>query len=251
MGLKESLLDEVRKRDWFYEFELPDGSRTASKLPPAWGDVHGTRARMLGRAIHTYVEQPNRLTALDIASHQGFFSIELARHFQSVHGFDVRESSVAAAQLMAKALDVRNVDYSVCDVMTASAPEYAADFVLLYGLLYHLENPIQAMRVASRLSRRYILIETQILPVEVGGKVEDGHFTSQRDINGVFALCNDYPLGPEGGTTELALVPSLAAVLRLMEFFGFKKRIVIEPEPSDYEQYTRRQRVVVFGDKAG
>ncbi len=53
----------------------------------------------------------------------------------------------------------------------------------------------------------------------------------------------------EGGSTDIALVPSLNALLFLMSDFGFKTIEVIKPDPDDYEQFSRGSRVVVYGAK--
>lgn len=68
-------------------------------------------------------------------------------------------------------------------------------------------------------------------------------------MEGVFALTPDAPLAPEGGSTEIALVPSLNALLFLLRTFGFHNLQVIGPDPEDYEQFRRGARAVVYGSK--
>jgi hypothetical protein len=124
-----------------------------------------------------------------------------------------------------------------------------ADFVLVYGLMYHLENPIHALRLASQLARKHILIETQVFPFDISGRLEDGYYTVQRAVRGVFSLSVDASHIPTGGSTDLALVPSLNALLFLMKTFGFREVEVLESDAGDYEQFQRASRVVVYGSK--
>ena len=116
-------------------------------------------------------------------------------------------------------------------------------------LIYHMENPIHVLRLASQLSRQHILVETQLFPYDVTGRIEDGNYQSQRAVEGVFALAPDYPLGREGGSTEFALVPSSNAVLFLLKAFGFTRVELLAPTPDDYEQFRRGSRAIVYGCK--
>ncbi len=243
-------LQEVRERVWFYEFDLPDGTRTRTNLPKDWRPVHYSRQRHLQRVIDEHVPNSRDLTAIDFASHEGYFTVELAKRFAFVRGFEIRSESLAAARLITEALGVSNVEYVDADLQKMEFDErLRADFVLVYGLIYHMENPIHVLRLASELSRQHILVETQLFPYDVAGRIEDGGYQSQRAVCGVFALVPDYPLGREGGSTELALVPSLNGVLFLLKTFGFTRIEVLVPTPDDYEQYRRGSRAIIYGCK--
>jgi tRNA (mo5U34)-methyltransferase len=244
-------LQEIKARTWFYEFALPDGSHTSTDIPPEILLIHTSRRYKLLGIIRDCVEQPHKLTAADLASHEGYYSLELAKHFKSVHGYEIRRSSLEAARSITKLLGVQNVEYSQVDLQTASFDEaMAVDFVLLYGLIYHLENPVHTIRLASQMSRKHILVETQVFPYDVSGGLEDGHYTNMRRIEGVFGLTPDYSSRREGGSTDIALVPSLNALLFLLTTFGFTETMVLPSGPDDYEQFRRGSRVVVYGQKA-
>ncbi len=99
------------------------------------------------------------------------------------------------------------------------------------------------------MSRRHILVETQVFPYDVSGSIEDGHYAWQRDVHGVFSLSVDYAARREGGSTDIALVPSLNALVFLLRNFGFTEIRVVQPAAGEYEQFVRRSRVVVYGRK--
>ena len=244
------LLQAVKDRVWFYEFELPDGTRTRTDIPPDIARIHTSRRDKLRRVIQRHIPDAARLSALDFASHEGYFSIELARHFASVRGLEIRRESLEAARLITRALRIGNVVYGEADLQRMPHDDaLAADLVLVYGLVYHLENPIHTLRLAAGLSRRHILVETQVFPYDVSGRIEDGQYLGQRPVHGVFSLSADYPTAREGGSTDLALVPSLNALLFLLRTFGFQTLEVLDADPDDYEQFRRGSRVIVYGAK--
>jgi hypothetical protein len=246
-----SKLRQVKARKWFYEFDLPDGSRTSTDTLAEIIPIHESRRAKLAQIIRDHVHDPHELSAIDFASHEGFFSIELARHFKSVTGYEIRSSSLEAARLITDVLGTGNVEYINADLQNmAYDPNLSADFVLLYGLIYHLENPIHTIRLASQLSRKHILVETQVFPYDVSGGLEDGYYTNIRRIEGVFGLTPDYSHHREGGSTDIALVPSLNGLLFLLRTFGFAEVFVLPPSVDDYEQFRRGSRVVVYGCKA-
>ncbi|HXP05956.1 MAG TPA: methyltransferase domain-containing protein [Stellaceae bacterium] len=243
-------LRQVKQRKWFYEFELPDGSVTETSVPKFVTPIHTTRSNKLREVIGEYVPDCCTLTALDLGSNEGFFSIELARHFARVRGYDVRRENIRAAELITDVLGVRNIEYRKTDLTRLSfSEEIAADFVLAYGVAYHFEDPIRFLRLASKLARKHILVETQVFPYRLGGLIEGGHYNNMRPLHGMFALVGDVPSSVLGGTSDLQLVPSLDALLFLLEKFGFRSLRLLEFGPDDYEQYVRGSRVIVYGQK--
>lgn len=250
MSTPTNSMARVKERTWFYEFDLPDGTHTRSDIPPSVLPIHTSRRGKLRQIIADRIPDASNLTALDLASHEGYYTLELAKHFKSVLGLEIRHESLEAARLITHALEIGNVEFRQIDLQKAEFDvSLSADFVLCYGLLYHLEDPIHTIRLASQLTRRHILIETQVYPHEVSGLLEDGHYLWQRPIEGVFALTVDYSQGREGGSTDIALVPSVNALLSLLRTFGFKEIQMLPRQQGDYEQFARGSRVIVYGSK--
>jgi tRNA (mo5U34)-methyltransferase len=241
-----STLDQIKNQKWFYEFELPDGTRTESYLPAAVRPIHTTRER----ALRGYLSAMDAgyATALDVACHEGFYSLVLAKHFETVTALDKNSASLDKARQISALLGGANIRFAHSSVEQWHE-EDGADFVLCFGLLYHVENPIQIMRRLAALTKKALCIETQVLPYELIGKVEDGCHLWQRDLNGLFGLCVDYSETPEGGLTDLALVPSRQALDFLLKQFGFRTVAFYKPHPDDYEQYARNHRVIVLAEK--
>jgi hypothetical protein len=105
-----ALLERVRARQWFYEFELPDGTRTRSTLPPGVELIHTTRLALMEKRLDRAVgRECAGLTAVDLACHQGWFALKLARRgFDSILAVDARAEHLADAQLMADVLGVKD-----------------------------------------------------------------------------------------------------------------------------------------------
>ncbi|GGF77829.1 hypothetical protein GCM10007301_42210 [Azorhizobium oxalatiphilum] len=243
-------LQQVKDRAWFYEFDLPDGTQTRTDIPADILPIHTSRRDKLIQIIRDRVPNAANETAYDLASHEGYYSLELAKHFKSVRGYEIRDESRDAAKLITEVVGATNIEYVHADLQTmAFDPAQTADFVLLYGLIYHLEDPVHTIRLASQMARKHILIETQVFPYDISGQLEDGHYKHMRPIAGVFGLTPDYASRREGGSTDIAIVPSLNALTFLLRNFGFTDVFVLPSPDDDYEQFRRGSRVVVYGGK--
>lgn len=239
-------LQRIKNHIWFYEFPLPDGTTTQSYLSPEVARIHTTREKVLRRYLAA--SSFSRRTALDVSCHEGFFSLILGEYFQSVIGIDKNEDSLILAEKMRSFLRKENITFLHCPVEEASSG-LKRDFVLCYGLIYHVENPLQILRKLGDLAEKALCIETQVLPFSVSFSMEDGHYMNQREVKGLFALCPDYPDSKEGGLTEYALVPTQDAMLHILRSLGFKTIVVYEPEAGDYEQFVRGSRIILFAER--
>lgn len=239
-------LDNIKQQKWFYEFVLPDGTKTESYLPEVARQVHPTREK----ALRHYLDKlsNNYVNALDVSCHEGYFSVVLKEYFHRVVGIDKNIESLNKAKQIANLLGHSDILFNNSSLEDWSNNKNA-DFVLCFGLLYHVENPIQILRKLAALANKAVCIETQVLPYNLSGSIEDGSYLWQRELNGLFGLCIDYSDRPEGGLTDVALVPSVQALEFLLKQFGFKTVNFYTPESSDYEQFVRGHRVIVFAEK--
>jgi tRNA (mo5U34)-methyltransferase len=237
-------------RDWFYRYQLPSGAFT-----PGPSDLilrlHDARRDML---LHVLSERFGarlpEIDCIDLASHEGFFSFELARRTRSVRGVDVREDSVAAARNMAVLQGLENVEFFAADVRNLTKQSFApADVVLLYGLIYHTEDPIRILRTAAELARDTLVIESQVTALELTGDVEWGHYKSRKRIEGLFYVVAD-DHHREGGTTPIALIPSVEALRFTLGHLGFPNVRVVTPPEDEPEQLARGRRAVIVAHRS-
>lgn len=247
MADRNEMLAKAKERNWFYRFPLPDGTVTKTHLSDAVEKIHTARRDALVNIIKSRVPNARAETALDLASHEGYFSVELAKHFKTVQGLEYRQESIDGARLICDLLNVENVSFEQTDLRYRRFdPKDAADFVLLFGLMYHLEDPIHVLRLACKLARKHIFIETQVFPFDFKGRIEQGGYQWQRDVEGVFSLTVDSPQLASGGATTFCLTPSLGALTFLLKKFGFGEIDVLKHEKDDYEQFVRGHRVLIY-----
>lgn len=242
-------IEQALSREWFYAYELPDGSVTPTYPDADIQAIHDTRWRMLddylGRALGA---DRSGLSALDLASHQGWFALQMARSgFGRVLGIDARASHVADSELIAGIYGLDGISFRQDDIHKLD-PETLGPFdvVLMLGLLYHLENPVGALRTCRALCRGVCLIETQIVP-GLSGFVDYGSYRYVRPLRGSFGIIDETEdtHGPEASVTGICLVPSLEALLWILEQVGFSEVQVLEPPEDAYEQLRHHKRVMV------
>lgn len=244
------VLDQIHSREWFYTFELPDGQTTRSYHDGTLDAIHETRWAMLSNQLEAhYGGNYAGLRVLDLASHQGFFSIRMAQMgFGEVLGIDARAQHVEDSQLIARAYGLSDrVDFQQADVHALDAAALGEfDVVLMLGLLYHLENPVGALRVCRQLCRDFCAVETQLVP-GVTGPVDFGSYEFVRPLKGSFGVIDETgeTHGPETSVTGICLVPSLEALLWVMEKVGFSAPSVLPPPEGAYEQLRHGKRVMV------
>lgn len=247
----QELEREIFSRRWFYRFTLPGGRETPCALPPDVEPIHETRRRMVFSVLDQYLAgRWHDAEALDVGCHQGWYSQHLAaRGCRRVLGIDVRSRNIEDAKLMAKALGHANVSFRTGNVIRLDPSELGKfDVVLVLGLLYHLENPIEALRAAHAVTRGVCLIETQVIP-NVAGVTDWGTARVTKYFPGCFGVIDetsDVESGnQEANVSTLSLVPSLQALLFVLRSLGFSRVEVLPPPEGAYEQFARGRRVLV------
>jgi hypothetical protein len=116
----------------------------------------------------------------------------------------------------------------------------------MLGLLYHLENPVGALRTCRELCSGLCVIETQVVP-GISGWVDYGSYEFVRPLKGSFGIIDevDDTHGPEASVTGISLVPSLEALLWILDKVGFSEVRVLPPPVDAYEQLRHHKRVMV------
>lgn len=242
---------EVLGKTWFYRFRLPSGAVTDSYDGGALDAIHVTRVAMMDAALARAF--PGGLagrSAVDLACHQGYFSTELARRgCRKVLALDARQEHVADAGLISRTLGLGAIEPVRCDVHEATSQRFGRhDLVLCFGLIYHLENPVGALRTARELCSDTCLVETQVVP-NLSGPVDWGSYRFVKPLQGVFGLIDETEEthGPEMSTTGICLAPSVEGLLWIMRKVGFREVEIIAPPADAYEQHRYGKRVMVMG----
>jgi hypothetical protein len=237
-------------KTWFYPYVLPDGRKLPSSHDGRVDAIHTTRARMLDAYLAQAFAPPRTgLRAIDLACHQGYYSIQLANAgFGHVQAFDVRNEHIDDAKLLGQIYGLDNLHAQRADIFDLTAAA-SGDLVLMFGLLYHLENPIGALRIARALTRKACVLETQVVP-HMSGMVDWGSYEYVRPLKGCLGIIDeiDETHAPEASVTGICLAPSTEGLIWLLHAVGFK-HVRVLPVPDDgYEQLRHGKRVMVAAE---
>lgn len=254
MAPTPELIQTILAKPWFYRFHLPDGQVTDCYLPEAVQAIHTTRRALLDQVLDPLYPSLAGMTALDMACHEGYFGCHLAQKGCQVMGVDARQQHVADANLIAAGLGLsarfqaRQAD--IYQLEAAALTPALFDIVLSFGLLYHTENPVGAIRQAYALTRQVCLIETQVAP-NLSGPLDWGSYQFVKPMKGSFAIVDETEElhGPEMSVTGICLAPSLEGLIWIMQAVGFKRVEWVCPPAGAYEQHAHKKRVVVVGFK--
>ena len=247
------LTRKILAREWFYRFKLPGGAVTKSYLPDDVVTIHDTRLAMINELLEPlFAGRWGQTTCLDVACHEGFFASELARHgCRDVLGIEARFENVENANLIKQVYELSNLRIVQRDFLTVGKGEFGRfDIVLMLGLLYHLENPLGALKIARSHTKSVCLVESQVSP-NLPGIIDWGSYRFTKEIVGSFAVVDETQElesgNREANTSGVSLVPSLPGLLFAMEAVGFSRVEVLKPPPDANEQLSLGKRVMVAG----
>ena len=247
-GVTDRALEErVLAQKWFYRYELPSGKVTEQYIPPEIDHIHTTRRDMMLAALAPdFASSGDNLTAIDFSSHQGFFSLALAKRCKSVLGLEYQRRHVELARLIRDALGVKNVEFREENLETMSPGAHPpADIVICFGLLYNLENPIGVLRRARELTKRVLLVETQTTILDMEGAVDSGHSSNTNYMHGYFGLFSGNPDNIDGSASDVVFYPSPRGLLWLLKKLGFREARILPPTPGAYQQLATGKRIMV------
>ena len=133
------------------------------------------------------------MRVLDLGARDGFFSFELERRGADVLAIDAAPPECTGFPIAAELLGSRLV-LRQANLYNLSPAEIGTfDLVLFLGLLYHLPDPIRALRIVRSLCRSRVYLETLVI--------------------------DDAMLMPDGTEAPLAEMHERLAAIPLMQFF--------------------------------
>ena len=241
---------------WMYPWNLTSDRATpvlGSELP----SIHRTRMELIEPlAREALAGAAGAPAAVDLACNEGWFAHHLlAWGAERVVGIDIRADTIRRAELLRRhyAIGPDRLELRAADVYELDEAQLGSfDVTLVLGLIYHLENPIGALRIARRLTRGTCIVESQLTahdePIRHGWGVSDhfleapGHWAARFEPSEEQA---ENPLASHGGVSSL--IPNRAALVEAMSVAGFRDVEVLAARPGHNAQYVDGHRAIVVG----
>ncbi len=197
-----------------------------------------------------YRDRWREMTCLDVACNEGYFGLEVSqRGAKAVVGFDARPGNVEKADFIRRHYGQDNISFYVEDISNLTPERFGTfDLTLCLGLLYHLENPMDALRRVRAVTRELCVIDTQVLrpssPVTTAWITED-HLRETEDVIGIIEE-PDAVWNPAASTTGISLVVNRSALLTMLRYAGFREVEQAPPFPGCFQPYATFDRIILF-----
>lgn len=187
------------------------------------------RAATMERVVAKLKPMLGLVTALDAGCGVGFFSQTLAEAGLNVCGFDGRMENIEEARNRFPRIPFEQADLQDRGVLQLGR----FDFVLCFGLLYHLENPLLAIRHLRALTEKCLLVESMCLP-EARASM----------------MLREEPRQSDQSLREVAWCPSEGSLVKMLYRAGYKLvyKVTPLPEHDDFcetAEHTRRRTVLL------
>lgn len=168
-------------------------------------------------------------TALDVGCGVGHFSSFLQHLGFEVVGMDGREENIAEAKRRQTRIAFHQVNVEDNSVLRLGS----FDLVFCMGLLYHLENPLLAIRRLRTLTQKGLLLESMCIP----------------DDRPSLLLRTEPPKANQS-LTDVAFYPSEGCLVKMLYRAGFAAvyRLAALPDHDDFRETSKhlQRRTVLF-----
>jgi SAM-dependent methyltransferase len=240
-----------------YPWPFRDGTRA-----PVHSDelvsVHQTRREMIEPVVRAALATAGPgACVLDLGCNEGLFA-HLARAWGAgrVVGCDIRDDNIRRATAVRDhyGISAAELEFLCVDALSLDPALGQFDVVLALGLIYHVEDPVGALRVARRMLAPggLCVVESQLTrhrePIVHGW----GSSTELQETRASFAVkFEDEPgnlLASASGV--LSLIPNAAAVEIAMQVAGLSDLRWLKANPDHDEQYVIGDRGIIVGQAA-
>ena len=199
---------------WVHKFRI--GDRDYGGTVSAVGDV-----RL--KQFFEFVPEPRRI--LELGSLEGAHSVQLAAHpgVEEVIAIEGRRTNILKAELVRRALGVRNVTFTEANLETENLSRFGRfDAVFCVGLLYHLPEPWQLIEQVAQLAPR-LFLWTHYADDLAAGEIQHGCRGQIHQEGG--------PDEPLSGLSATAFWPTLGSLVNLLTASGYTSVTIVDHEP--------------------
>src|SRR5882762_723922 len=187
------------------------------------------RGETIRRVVTELRQELGLVSAVDAGCGVGFFSQILQECGLSVRGFDGRTANIVEARQRFSGIPFEQGDIESVEILKLGA----FDLTLCFGLLYHLENPMLAIRHLRALTGKGMLLESMCIPG-----------------NGAGMMLREEPSAADQSLTDIALYPTESCLVKMLHRAGFAAvyRVAELPDHDDFRGTAEhmRRRTVLF-----
>lgn len=252
---EQEIQSEVNRLAPFYhKVELPYGLSTV--VPEvSRRKVEYTRiANLVKHAFPAFIDvcggslQGKRV--LDIACNCGGFALEAAKlESDYVLGIDIVDHYIEQANFIKRALGLNQIDFKLMNVENLDESTVGLfDVSFCFGILYHLENPIQVMKKLASVTKSIMLVDTAVVRTPVYLRplfkmpMWQLNFPPISTADSKYASTNLWR--NKEGIAEFR--PNEGAVVELLKFLGFSQIVKIKPTQKGLEKRYYNGKRVTF-----
>jgi FkbM family methyltransferase len=187
------------------------------------------RAETIRRVVGKLKPLFQLATAVDAGCGIGFFTQTLEECGLMACGFDGREENILEARKRFPHLPFETADVEEGNIFSLGR----FDFVLCCGLLYHLENPLLAVRHLRALTGKCLFLESMCIPDEKAS-----------------LLLREEPCADDQSLTDVAWYPSERSLAKMLYRAGFANVYRVTPLPNhedfrDTADHARRRTILL------
>jgi len=229
---------------WQYPFDLGHGVITQT-YTDVQAELHPWRRDVLLNNLDPiFAGRYDQLSVLDLGSCEGSMALSLwERGVRDITCVESRAINVEKARFVfkVKSADILVVEDDVISFLNRDTRHY--DLVLFMGLLYHLLDPFQTMRLTAKRVRGVLALETVV------SKPHELRFDNAPHYSpsfGGFFVRHDSALSNTAGLTNLELWPNREGLEMLLNETGFSNIREMDYGPNPISWYATKQRVMLL-----
>jgi len=242
----ETEIELNKYQNWFYSFAFTNGAVNQLQ-DTTLQSIHNTRAKLIFSLLDEIFERKwNSTRCLDLACHQGWFTMQAAlRGTGDITGLDIRKEHIERANLIKEISGLKNISFKEENLYNVKANKYGQfDIVFFLGILYHIDSPLEALRIVRSLTKNICIIETQVARTVPEMECTWGSNPLMRKGPGI-ALVEADDVHAEGNRS-ITMVPTLGALYQMLYSVGFSRVFLSIPSREMFKQYCDFDRVVIF-----
>ncbi|KIC93817.1 class I SAM-dependent methyltransferase [Flavihumibacter solisilvae] len=144
---------------------LDNGQKTMGNDQVLIADSHVWKSveKTLNLLLPLMGKEKRDMRVVDLGCLEGGYTVEFARMgFQAI-GIDAREENIANCNYVKSHLNLPNLSFAKDDARNVQ--NYGNfDITLCYGLLYHLDNPVEYLKTLGNCTSKILFLHTHVAP---------------------------------------------------------------------------------------